>query len=134
MGGVLADRATRHDLVAAGGLWAASALVFLLASGAPTALWLAPLMAAAGFSMGSTQPSRDTLVRGVTPRGASGKVFGFVYSGLDLGSLLMPPVYGWLLDRGEPRGIFLVATGLLVLTSLTVFEVRRRAVLAPARS
>ena len=134
VGGVLADRATRHDLVAAGGLWAASALVFLLASGAPTALWLAPLMAAAGFSMGATQPSRDTLVRGVTPRGASGKVFGFVYSGLDMGSLLMPPVYGWLLDRGEPRGIFLVATGLLVLTSLTVIEVRRRAVLAPARS
>jgi len=134
VGGVLADRVTRHDLVAGGGLWAASGLVLLLASGTPTALWLAPVMAAAGFCMGATQPSRDTLVRGVTPRGASGKVFGFVYSGLDMGSLLMPPVYGWLLDRGEPRGIFLVATGLLVLTSLTVFEVRRRAVLAPARS
>jgi len=83
--------------------------------------------------MGTTQPSRDTLVRAVTPRGASGKVFGFVYSGLDVGSLSLPPLYGWLLDRGEPRGVFLVATGLVALTSVTVLEVRRRAVLAPAR-
>jgi len=61
-------------------------------------------------------------------------VFGFVYSGLDAGSLLLPPLYGWLIDRSEPRGVFLVATGLLLMTSLTVFEVRRRAILAPVRT
>jgi MFS transporter, FSR family, fosmidomycin resistance protein len=134
VGGVLADRVTRHHLVAGGGLWAAAASVLLLASGTPTLPWLAPVMAAAGFAMGITQPSRDTLVRSVTPRGASGKVFGFVYSGLDAGSLLLPPLYGWLIDRSEPRGVFLVATGLLLMTSLTVFEVRRRAILAPVRT
>ena len=134
VGGVLADRVTRHHLVAGSGLWAAAGSVLLLASGTPTLAWLAPVMAMAGFSMGITQPSRDTLVRSVTPRGASGKVFGFVYSGLDAGSLLLPPLYGWLIDRSEPRGVFLVATGLLLMTRLTVFEVRRRAILAPVRT
>jgi MFS family permease len=133
VGGVVADRASRHDLVACGGLWAATAFLLLLVSGATGPLWIAPVMAAVGFCMGSTQPSRDTLVRAVTPRGASGKVFGFVYSGLDVGSLALPPVYGWLLDRGEPRGVFLIAAGLIALTSLTVLEVRRRAVLTPVR-
>jgi len=133
VGGLLADRATRHDLVASSGLWAAAGFLGLLAAGALGPLWVAPVMAMMGICMGTTQPSRDTLVRAVTPRGASGKVFGFVYSGLDVGSLSLPPLYGWLLDRGEPRGVFLVATGLVALTSVTVLEVRRRAVLAPAR-
>jgi len=47
-------------------------------------------MAMTGFSMGVTAPSRDMLVRAATPRGSSGKVFGFVYSGLDVGSLIAP--------------------------------------------
>jgi len=46
------------------------------------------------------------LVRAATPRGSSGKVFGFVYSGMDLGSLSAPLLYGWFLDRGEPRTMF----------------------------
>jgi len=57
--------------------------------------------------MGVTAPSRDMLVRAATPSGSSGKVFGFVYSGLDVGSLIAPPVYGWFLDRGEPRAMVL---------------------------
>ena len=89
-------------------------------------------MAAAGFSMGSTQPSRDTLVRGVTPRGASGKVFGFVYSGMDLGSLSAPPLYGWFLDRGEPRTMFTVIAAIMLLMIFTVVQFRRHVVPQPA--
>ena len=65
-------------------------------------------------------------MRGATPTGASGKTFGFVYSGLDLGTLVMPPIYGWLIDRGEPRAVFVVAV-LMALTILTVLEAGRRA-------
>jgi MFS family permease len=79
-------------------------------------------------------PSRDVLVRAATPRGASGKVFGFVYSGLDLGSLAGPPVYGWLLDRGEPRAMFAVITVLMLVTIATVVQVRRHGLHAPART
>jgi MFS family permease len=91
-------------------------------------------MALTGALLGATQPSRDLLVRGAAPRGATGKVFGFVYSGLDVGSVLMPPVNGWLIDHGEPGAIFLLSAGLTVLTSLTVLEVRRRTVPLPAHS
>lgn len=127
-GGVLADRATRHDLVAAGGVLAAACLMVTLASGAVPLGTIAVVMAATGFAMGVTAPSRDMLVRAATPRGSSGKVFGFVYSGLDLGSLVAPPVYGWLLDRGEPRAMFVVIAAVMLVMIVTVVQVRRQVV------
>ena len=125
-GGFLADRMRRHDVFAAGGMAFAAALTVLLASGWLPAAALAGLLALIGFGKGATNPSRDLLVRAATPTGASGRVFGFVYSGLDLGTLVMPPIYGWLIDRGEPRAVFLVAAVLMALTMLTVLEVGRR--------
>jgi len=131
-GGFLADRMRRHDVFASAGMAVAAALTLLFASGAPPAAMLAALLALIGFSQGATNPSRDLLVRGATPTGASGKIFGFVYSGLDLGTLVMPPIYGWLIDRGEPRAVFVVAAGLMALTILTVLEVGRRGAAARA--
>ncbi|PYO21784.1 MAG: hypothetical protein DMD85_13185 [Candidatus Rokuibacteriota bacterium] len=125
-GGFLADRATRHDLVAAGGVLCAAALTTLLASGALPLGAVSAVMALTGFSMGVTAPSRDMLVRAATPRGSSGKVFGFVYSGLDVGSLIAPPVYGWFLDRGQPRAMFGVIAAVMLVMIATVVQVRRR--------
>ena len=66
------------------------------------------------------------------PPGASGKVFGFVYSGLDLGSCLVPVAFGWMLDHRDPRMLF-VAVGVLLLCTIgTVVQVRRRAQPVPA--
>jgi len=132
-GGFLADRTTRHHVVAGGGMLLAALLTLVLASAAPPLALLTPLMAAIGLAKGLTAPSRDLIVRAATPTGASGKVFGFVYSGLDLGALAMPPIYGWLVDRGDPRAVFLVAAGLMVLTIVTVLEVRRQGVARKAR-
>jgi MFS family permease len=131
-GGFLADRAARHDLVAATGVTCAAALTLVLASGALPLVTIGIAMAAMGFSMGITAPSRDMLVRAATPRGSSGKVFGFVYSGLDLGSLVAPPVYGWLLDRGQPRAMFVVIAAVMFVMIVTVIQVRRRVVPAAA--
>ena len=55
-----------------------------------------------------------------------------VYSGLDLGALVAPPMYGWLLDRSAPRAMFMVVAGLMLVIILTVVQVRRRALPAPA--
>ena len=129
-GGFLADRATRHDLVAAAGVLCAATLTLLLASGALPLGKVSLVMALTGFSMGVTAPSRDMLVRAATPRGSSGKVFGFVYSGLDVGSLIAPPVYGWFLDRGEPRAMFVVIAAVMLVMIATVVQVRRRVVTA----
>ena len=131
-GGFLADRMRRHDVLAAGGMAVAAVLTLVFASGAPPVAILTGLLALIGFAKGATNPSRDLLVRSATPPGASGKVFGFVYSGLDLGTLAMPPVYGWLIDRGEPRAVFVVAAVLMALTILTVLEVGRRGAAARA--
>jgi FSR family fosmidomycin resistance protein-like MFS transporter len=130
-GGFLADRASRHDLVAASGVVSAAALIGVLASGSLPPGLIGVVMAAAGFSMGITGPSRDMLVRAATPRGSSGKVFGFVYSGMDLGSLMAPPLYGWFLDRGEPRTMFAVIAAIMLLMIFTVVHVRRRTVPRP---
>ncbi len=133
-GGFIADRTPRHDLVAVGGIVAAAVLMAAMASGALVPHLLPVVLASSGFCMGITAPSRDMLVRAATPAGASGKVYGFVYSGLDLGSSLAPLLLGWLLDRGEPRAMFLAVSGLLLLTTLTVVQVRRHGAPAPARA
>ncbi|MBI3824960.1 MAG: MFS transporter [Candidatus Rokubacteria bacterium] len=126
-GGVLADRTARHDRVAGAGVVAAGLLTLVVASGRAPIGGVIALLACAGFCIGVTTPSRDMLVRQATPAGASGKVFGFVYSGLDLGSCLMPLLFGWLLDRNEPRAVLGLTAALLVLMVFTVLRVRRRA-------
>jgi MFS family permease len=92
------------------------------------------VMALAGFCLGGTSPSRDMLVRAATPAGASGTVYGFVYSGFDLGSAFLPLALGWLLDRGEPRAVFVAVAAVLLLTIVTVVQVRRHGVPSPARA
>ena len=131
-GGLLADRTQRHDVVAVAGLVTAAGFMLLLATGAVAPALLPVILAVTGFCHGATGPSRDMLVRSATPPGASGKVFGFVYSGLALGSCLTPLAFGWLLDHGDPR-LLLVAVGVLMLgTIATVVQVRRTARIVPA--
>jgi MFS family permease len=126
-GGFLADRTSRHDVVAVSGLVAAAAFMMLLATGSVGVSSLPGILALTGFCHGTTGPSRDMLVRAATPPGASGKVFGFVYSGLDLGSCLTPLAFGWLLDHGDPRMLFLAVGVLMLGTIATVVQVRRSA-------
>ena len=128
MGGFLADRTSRHDMVAAGGLVLGAVLSLVIATGLPSLSMLPGVMALMGFCLGVISPSRDMLVRAATPPGASGKVYGFVYSGLDLGSCLTPLLFGWLLDRGEPRMVFVTSAAFMLLTIATAVQVRRRAV------
>lgn len=133
-GGFLADVIPRHGVVASTGLVVSAFLTLLAGSGALPLALLLPVMACAGFSMGATSPSRDMLVRATVPPGASGKVYGFVYSGLDVGSLLAPMVFGWMLDHDLPRAVFACVAALLLVTILTVVQVRRGAVPAIARA
>jgi predicted MFS family arabinose efflux permease len=110
-GGFLAARTARHDRVAAMGLAIGAVLILLLALFAPLATWAIPLLALTGLALGATGPSRDMIVRAATPPGASGKVFGFVYSGLDIGSSIGPLIFGAMLDHGSPA---LVAAAIAV--------------------
>ncbi len=63
-------------------------------------------MGLAGFLFGIIQPSRDMLVRKAAPPGAAGRVFGIVSTGFNIGGIFGPLLFGWLMDNGAPRGIF----------------------------
>ena len=125
-GGFIAARASRRDLVAAGGLALGAFWIFLIASASVPGAALPGILALAGFCVGATGPSRDLIVRASTPPGATGRVYGFVYSGLDVGSLSTPVFYGWLMDRSLPQGVFYTVFGLTVLAIFTVLQLPGR--------
>jgi MFS family permease len=132
LGGFIADRTTRHDTIALGGLLVAAGAMIAIATLPLTFAAVAVLIGFAGFALGSTYPARDMMVRASSPPGATGRTFGLVYSGLDIGSAVMPVVAGWLLDRGEPRVLFVFFAAALVLTSIAVLGVRPRRAAAAA--
>jgi len=131
-GGFFADRVRNHERVAAIGLMTAAVLTVPVAMQAVDAVMLPVVLALAGFSGGVTGPSRDMIVRNATPPGASGKVFGFVYSGLDIGSFLAPPLFGFLMSHGAPAMIFWIATGLYVVNAAIVAAIRQSKAPTPA--
>lgn len=69
--------------------------------------WAALTMVAlAGVGTGLAGPSRDMLIKRAAPPGATGRVYGAVYSGLDLGFAVAAPIFGSLLDHGHPQLVF----------------------------
>ncbi|MFO1324032.1 MAG: MFS transporter [Burkholderiales bacterium] len=129
-GGFLAARTSRHDLVAASGLLAAASLLAIVGTGIVGTATIIPLFVVIGFVLGTTGPSRDLIVRNATPKGAAGRVYGFVYSGLDLGAMIGPIWFGLMLDHALGREMFYVVAALLVLAVGTVVRVRRAIVAA----
>ena len=129
-GGYVATRFTRHDLVAATGLSIAALVMLAIAAGGLPGAGLPAALGIAGFAAGITYPSRDLIVRAATPAGAAGRVYGFVYSGLDVGVVLTPMFYGMLMDRNMPQGVFYGIFAFTVGAILTVYS----AYLMPRRS
>ncbi|MEO5764730.1 MAG: MFS transporter [Casimicrobiaceae bacterium] len=125
-GGFLAVRTARHDRVAATGLFAGAALVALAATGAVPRPLILPLFVLVGIVLGATGPSRDLIVRNATPKGAAGRVYGFVYSGLDLGATLGPVWFGLMLDHDLAREMFYVIAALFLIAIASVVNVRRQ--------
>ena len=130
--GAYVDRLRRHALLAATGM-----IVFAIGAVAIglidlSAIALAATVSIIGIASGIIYPSRDMLVREVTPPGEFGKVFGFVTSAFNLAGILAPFVYGALMDRGSPAAVFIVVGLGSALTVLTLGWSRR--VIRPTRS
>jgi MFS family permease len=125
-GGILADRTHRHGQVAATcfALNAASVLLIALATLPPLALIIA--MGIAGFLGGVIAPSRDMLVRKAAPPGAAGRAFGIVSTGFNIGGIIGPLLYGWIMDHGQPRWAFGAAAIFMLLTVLLALVTERR--------
>ena len=124
-GGIVADRALRPDAVLGICYAAAAAALIAVATGA-LAFWLvAAVFGLAGVFRGIVNPSRDVLLKRLTPAGAIGAVFGFVTAGFNVGLGTAPLLYGWMMDLGRPEAVFWIAAGFTVLTIGIVFAARR---------
>jgi len=126
IGGWMAGRITHHRFIAALGLSVTALTALLIGSFDIGALLLVLVMALAGLCGGMVMPSRDLIVREVTPPGSFGKVFAFVTTGFHIAGIVAPLVFGALLDHGEPRAIFMAVTAFTLLSICAVACVPRR--------
>ena len=124
-GGWLADRTRQHHHVVGGSFLLVAIFAALIPELLPPLAITAGLFALAGFFSGVVAPSRDMMVRAVTPPGASGKVFGFVTTGFNIGGIAAPLLFGFVLDYGEPGLVFWTIAGLSLLTLGVVYGAPR---------
>ena len=125
LGGYLVRDPQRSARIVAGGFGVAATVALLIGLGRWPAAAVPVLFGVMGLGAGIAGPSRDLLVRQATPPGATGRVYGVVYSGLDVGMTIAPLVFGALMDAGAHRGVWLgVALAQLVLIA-TAFNVKR---------
>lgn len=121
-GGFLVGATPNTERTVAVSLILAGVLLVVLATGAVPSSFAMTLVALAGFCSGVSAPSRDMLIRRITPKGATGTVYGLVYSGMDVGSSLAPAGFGLLLDAGYGQAPwFGAATGFIVAAGLAVW-------------
>ena len=127
-GGVLAARTHRHEWVAAGSFAGIAVTGVIIGSFDLNIALLFVVMSLNGFVNGLMQPSRDMLVRAVTPDGQFGKVFGFVTTGFNIGGIISPLMFGYVMDAGHPRFVFFMVGALSLLAIVTIIPsfVRRR--------
>lgn len=124
--GVLADKTTRHDLIAMIGVMLLGLVLILIGNQIIDESSVIACLGLSGLFSKFTAPSRDMLVKKFTPTGSTGRIFGFVYSGLDFGSSLMPLLLGWMMDIRDANSVFYACAVMLFLTIFTVVKVRKR--------
>ena len=124
-GGFLADRTRRHGQVAAACFAVNAAIVFMIATIQLPLLLLTVAMASAGFLGGVIAPSRDMLVRNAAPPGAAGRAFGIVSTGFNLGGIVSPLLFGWIMDQNLPHWVFGASAVFMVLTVLLSLATER---------
>ena len=134
-GGFLVRDPARCERVVGVGMGLAACIALWMALG-PVPGWAVPvLFGAMGVVSGSAGPSRDMLVKRSTPANASGRVFGVVYAGLDIGQALAPLVFGRLMDLHLYSAVWVglaVVQAVLIVSAFQVRRVRRELRPAPA--
>jgi MFS family permease len=117
-GGFLADRTHRHGQLAAACFALNAAIVLVIAIFTLPPVPLIAAMATAGFLGGVIAPSRDMLVRNAAPPGAAGRAFGIVSTGFNIGGIISPLLFGWIMDQDMPHWVFGASAVFMALTVL----------------
>lgn len=127
LGGFVAARVPRwSDRVVATCMSVAALLMGVCATGWLGPQWTMVVLAATGFAVGVGGPSRDLMIKKATPKGATGRVYGLVYSGLDAGFAVSPLIFGVLMDKGMPGTALAGAACVLLLSVGAALGVGRR--------
>jgi len=126
VGGFVAARRPDSDRVVAWCMGGGAVLMALCGSGWLGAAGTMAVLAVTGFAIGIGGPSRDMMVKKATPKGATGRVYGTVYSGFDVGFAVAPLMFGALMDRGWYGSTFFVAALVLLLSVVAAAGVGRR--------
>ena len=120
LGGVFADRTTRHDLQAALAFTVSAMLILVVAAASLHLALMVAVLVLAGLMQGIVRPARDMMVRGASPKGSMGKVFGFVSAGMAAGSAISPMMFGFVMDLGRPEWVFYLMVIFMVVAIATV--------------
>jgi len=128
VGGVLISDPRRTAAVAAGGFAFAALMALVIVLGHWPAPWVPALCGVMGFGAGIAGPSRDLLVKQATPPGATGRVYGVVYSGLDAGLVVAPLAFGLMMDAGLYRAVWFGVAALYLLLIASSLHVQRSGV------
>lgn len=127
VGGFVAARYPRwSDRVVATCMTVAAVCMVLCASGVFGAVGTLAVLAATGFAVGVGGPSRDLMIKKATPKGATGRVYGMVYSGLDVGFAISPLLFGVFMDRGWYAATLIGAALVLLLSVGAALGVGKR--------
>jgi len=135
VGGFLVSDPARCERIVGAGFGAAAAIALVLGFGDVSAAAVPVLFGAMGLGAGIAAPSRDLLVKRSSPDNATGRVYGVVYSGLDIGQAVAPLLFGTLMDLHRPSQVWLgiaVVQAVLIASAFNVRRVRRTASLASA--
>lgn len=127
-GGFIAGRAASSDRVVAVAMTVAALCLALCSTGLLGGTGTMVVLAATGFAVGIGGPSRDMMIKRATPREATGRVYGMVYSGLDVGFALSPVVFGLFMDRGWYAATLLGAAVTLLFSVAAALAVGRQTV------
>lgn len=121
-GGWVADKFGPRIMTAIATLVPAAIIIALLGWIDIRGVLLIALLAISGYLIGLLIPSRDILLRSVTPPGSMGKVMGFASTGSNLGGALIPVVLGYILDTAGGPWVFWICAlfiGAAFLTFIT---------------
>lgn len=117
VGGFVAATSRHSDRVVAWAMTAGALLLLVCATGWLNGTGTMVVLAATGFAIGVGGPSRDMMIKKATPKGATGRVYGTVYSGLDVGFAVSPMIFGVFMDRGW-YALTLAGAALVLLVSV----------------
>ncbi|MGZ3410882.1 MAG: MFS transporter [Xanthobacteraceae bacterium] len=132
-GGLFVNRLSNHGAFAAIGIGVSCVAILLVGLFDLNTALLMAVMGISGFAGGVIMPSRDMIVRNVTPPGLFGTVFGFVTTGFNVAGVIFPLIFGAIMDHDHPRAVFYVsaACGILAIASVLTVRGKKSAAIAP---